>query len=212
MKTVPLFLKKVVALTVGSFFAMGAVSVYAASTTYFMDQSNTLADGVNYLQVTIDDEGDPGEINFTVDAFEGVLGAGGNFGIQRFAFNGPDLSGAVLTLPSGWSYIGSRNISEFGVFLNVITGTGGTRQDPLTFSINGVDGDTIASYAASNAGGEFFAAHVAGFTNFCPTDSAFFAGSGPTPVPLPPAAWLLGSALLGLVGVARKKVPGTAAS
>lgn len=204
MKPISLLFKKVPALVVG-FFAIGALPVHAASTTYFMDQSNALADGVNYAEVTIDDEGDPDEINFTVDAFESVLGAGSNFGIQRFAFNGPDLSGATLELPTGWSYIGSQNISAFGVFLNVITGTGGTRQDPLVFSIGGVGGDTIASYAASNEGGEFFAAHIASFTNFCPTDSAFFAGSGPAPVPLPPAVWLFGSGLLGLVGMARRR-------
>lgn len=200
--------RKIAAFVVGGFFAMGVLSVHAASTTYFMDQSNTLPDGVNYLQVTIDDEGDPGEINFTVDAFENVLGAGGNFGIQRFAFNGPDLSGATLELPTGWSYIGSQNISAFGVFLNVISGTGSTRQDPLMFSIGGLGGDTIASYAASNVGGEFFAAHVAGFTEFCDITSAHFAGSATTPVPLPSAVWLLGSGLLGLMGFARRKISG----
>jgi hypothetical protein len=31
-------------------------------------------------------------------------------------------------------------------------------------------------------------------------------GSGPPPVPLPAAVWLLGSGLLGLTGVARRKL------
>lgn len=202
-----LFFKNAAVLTMAGFLAMGGIiPAHAASVSYLMDQSNALSDDENYLQVTIDDEGNPGEINFTVDAFESVLTPGGNFGIQLFGFNGPDLSGATLELPSGWSYVGSRNISEFGVFQNVISGTGGSRQDPLAFSIGGVGGDTIASYAASHAGGEFFAAHVADFTNFGTTTSAFFAGSPASPVPLPATVWLFGSGLLGLVGVARRKM------
>lgn len=196
--------KKAAALAFAGLLATGsAVSAHAASVSYFLDQSNALPDGVNYLKVTIDDEGDPGEINFTVDALDSALTPGSNFGIQRFAFNGPDLSGATLELPSSWSYNGSQNVSVFGVFLNDISGTGGSRQDPLVFSIGGVNGDTIASYAASNAGGEFFAAHVAGFTNFGAITSAFFAGS--MPVPVPPAVWLFGFGLLGLIGIARQR-------
>lgn len=206
MKAISLLFKKAAVLTVVGFLAMdGVISAHAASVSYFMDQSNALADGVNYLQVSIDDEGDAGEVNFTVDVFESVLTPGSNFGIQLFGFNGPDLSGATLELPSGWSYVGSQNISEFGVFLNVISGNGGSRQDPLAFLIGGVGNDTIASYAASNAGGEFFVAHVADFSNFGATTSAFFAGSSTAPVPLPAAVWLFGSGLLGLIGFARLK-------
>lgn len=204
MNSLSLIGKNTAALAVASLLATGMVtSAHAASVSYFLDQSNALANGMNYLKVTIDNNGDPGKINFTVDALNSALTPGSNYGTQLFAFNGPSLSGAVLDLPSGWSYDGSKNISEFGAFLNVISGAGNSRQDPLTFSISGIGGDTIASYAAGNAGGEFFAAHVAGFTNFGMTTSAYFAGS--TPVPVPAALWLFGSGLLGLIGVARRK-------
>jgi len=75
----------------------------------------------------------------------------------------------------------------------------------LTFSITGVNNDTIESYAVGNTdGGKFFAAHVAGYKiNESTETSATIAGS--TPVPLPNALWLLGSGLVCLMGIRRRK-------
>jgi hypothetical protein len=176
-----------------------------------MDQSNTLPDLVNYLEVTIDDEGAVGDINFTVETSP-TFTEGGNFGIQSFSFNGLSLiSDNITGLPSGWRFHSDRNLSEFGVFNNYLTGKGSSRQDTLTFSISGVSFDDILSYVELSMGGNknlnYFSSHVAGFSISDPTvTSAWFGGStSTTVVPLPAAFWLFGTGLVGLIGVAKRK-------
>lgn len=202
----------------------GSVSANAASVSYFLDQSNEnilLPDGNNYLQVTIDDQGAMGTvdqlINFTVEIVAGSAIAGA--GIDKFGFNvvstatlPPDSGGASdpWTLPTNWSALVSPPPNQqdgFGKFDIEISTSGATnRLDPLTFSLD-ITGDSVTDYIdlSGNPAGEgnvFFSAHVAGF-DISGTTSAFFGGS--TPVPVPAAAWLFGSGLLGLVGIARRK-------
>ena len=194
-------------------------NVAAASISFYMDQSNTLPDGVNYLQVTIDDALAPGNINFTVTPLSSLTDiAGSNFGIQEFAFNGDGLSSANILFTDdavGWKFSGGVNFSEFGVFDNLAKGTGSSRANPLTFSITGVNGDTINSYASALSDGTaFFAAHVAGFSFGCGGSgrcitSAKFAGDEdgtvpPSSVPAPTAAWLFASGLIGMAAVSRR--------
>lgn len=201
----------------------------AASVSYFLDQSNTtppFPDNSNYLTVTIDDNGGTGAnggdsiITFTVATVAGAFNpTAGSFGLQDFGFM--DIGGFVTAdspsaqwiLPTGWSSNTPpppNTEDGFGRFdLSVSTSGSTNRMDPLVFSID-VAGDSIANYVAlsTNTAGEgnvFFATHVAGFTTTEPgVTSAYFGGS--TPVPVPAAVWLLGSGLLGLVGVARRKV------
>lgn len=200
--------------------AATAATAHAASVSYYLDQTNLstgpLVDGVNYLQVTIDDQGSPGLINFTVQTLPALNSiAGSNFGIQTFGLNTllntasiPD--SAIVNLPSGWSGNVApppNTIDGFGTFNIAVDNGGGNRLTTLTFSIN-VPGDTITDYvklSGGNAaqGNVFFGAHVAGFDDGAGNTSAFFGGS--TPVPLPAAAWLFGSGLLGLAGLARRR-------
>lgn len=207
------------------------VNAQANSVTYYLDQSNVLMDGIGYLKVTISDSTtNTGDIDFMVETTSAFstspIGKGSNFGIQSFGFN-PSVTLSTANIynlnASNWSF-GSGNQDGFGLFTVTETGNGSSRQDPLKFSI-AVMGDSIASYANPSTGpagsvmpvgstNPFFAAHVAGFTSNL-TDSngmvtsAYFAGSTtnipPNLVPVPAAAWLLGSGLIGLVGVARRK-------
>lgn len=202
------------------------INAQASSVTYYLDQSNVLADNIAYLQVTISDSATDSDIHFnvqTTSAFSTApLAHGTNFGIQVFGFN------SALTLTSSnivglntdmWTFKPNKNLSDFGQFSITESVQGNNRLDPMTFSIR-ADNDSIDSYARTYSGAAdntpYFAAHVAGFTSNL-TDasgnmvtSAWFAGSDthlpPSSVPVPAAAWLLGSGLIGMVGIARRKV------
>ncbi len=207
-----------------------ASSSQAATMSYFLDQSNKLSDGINYLKVTIAD-GAEGGVNFTVEALQPLLDlAGDNFGIQKFGFN--VLGGVaaeaedVTALPENWRARDGGRMDGFGLYDITLKGKGKNRQDPLTFSIDGVSVDTIMSYVdlstgRSPQGFSLFSAKVSGF-NFGNCDSgggkdddkkgpsgvdggkggkcvhsAYFGGVNA--VPAPPAVWLLGTAVAGLV-------------
>lgn len=193
---------------------------HAASQSYSLDDTNTaggsLFDGTPYLTVTIDDEGDPGLINFTVATTDNLTDAG-NFGIQSFAFNvttapNPLATTDITGLPDGWAVnsVGATtelrpgNADGYGSFDVVLNSTGITRVDPLTFSIDAA-GDDISSYfdlSAGNAGAQphvQFAAHVTGIdTGVFPTgctagdagceeiSSAWFGGGPPVDIIGPP--------------------------
>jgi hypothetical protein len=185
----------------------------ASSMSYYLNQSNDLPNGVNYALVTIDDEGAAGDINFTVTVDESVFPAPlSNFGMQSFHFNydeSLDVSdGNIVDIdPASWDVNdqGANAGGGFGKFDIQATGDGSTRTSMLSFSITGVIGDTIGSYALGNAddSGEFFATHIAGYADSLTGDtSGKFAGSAPVPVPA--AVWLFGSGL-GLLGWMRRR-------
>ena len=192
-----------------------STSTHATTVSYFLNQSNSTAlpDGTNYLQVTIDDTG--GNINFHVETLAPLNSiAGSNYGIDMFGFNTTQtLSAANIAFasgtPSSWGYDGTKNLNGFGNYTARLSGNGSSRLSVLDFSIVGITGDTISDYiklstGATTEGNQYFAAHVAGITvPGSTTTSAYFGGT--TPVPLPAAAWLLGSGLIGLFGIARRK-------
>ena len=192
---------------------LSAGASQAASLSYYLDQSNSLADGPNYLQVTIADGAD-GAIDFTVEVLNALAHVGGStFGIQSFALNGFDGSGQVTNLTSGWSVANSGRMDGFGSFDLKLAGNGSNRLETLTFSIVGVDGDTPEDYARLSSGNaaqgqSFFAAHVVGYRmpecqgREC-ANSGFFGGSNA--VPLPPTAWLLGAGIIGALTRARRR-------
>ncbi|HYA39619.1 MAG TPA: hypothetical protein VEI74_15245 [Candidatus Methylomirabilis sp.] len=213
----------VMAATIAAVFLPSAPTL-AASVSYFLDQSNRLADGTDYLKVTIDDNGAPGAINFTLQALAPLSGQFcNNFSILKFGFNGNELHKSnIVGLPDHWKFTNDKKMDGFGKFENVLVGKKWTSQDPLTFSIVGIDGDNIYNYATSHDGsdGLFFSAFVGGneFNKHgtwhdkwrddgcrrC-TKSAYFAGGTAAPVPVPAAAWLFGSGLIGLFGLASRR-------
>lgn len=197
--------------------------VEAASVSYFLDQSNRLPDGTDYLKVTIDDQGAPGAINFTIQDLASLSNPAicNLSGILEFGFNGIELSkNNILGLSHGWTIKHDKKMDGFGKFENVLVGKNWNWQDPLTFSIVGIQGDSLSSYISShdNSDGFFFGADVGGTAlhrenhddeehgcHVC-SKSVFFAGSDlAAPVPVPAAVWLFGSGLLGLIGCVRHK-------
>lgn len=225
---------------------LSATTSQADSISYFLDQSNRLADGINYLKVTISDDGEKeGAINFTVEALQPLIDlAGDDFGIDRFGFNVVGGVGAeaknVSLLPDDWRARNGGRMDGFGLFditLGVKSkghndddktngkgheehgngkglghGGGLNVQQPLTFSITGVTFDDILSYVGLSTGNapegfSLFSARVTGLnlgdcgggkgSGKCDTTSAYFGGVNA--VPAPPAIWLLGTAIAGLV-------------
>ena len=187
-----------------------------ASLSFCLNQSNALPDGTNYLQVTLTDNGSG--VDFLVQTLDPLNDiAGRHFGIQKFGFNFTSNTPYEITgLPDYWRVKKDKQMSEFGRYDIRLQGKGKARTDELrelSFTVGGVSLGDFDS---------LFAAHVAGF-EWCKTDdeernkkrrwcgdrdcvtSAYFAGNmSVSEVPVPAAAWLFGSGLLGLIGVARR--------
>lgn len=240
-----------------------ALPAHAASVSYFLDQSNKLPDGTNYLQVMLTETA--GGVDFLVQTLDPLNDvAGSNFGIQAFGFNFTSNTLYEITgLPDHWRARSNKQMSEFGRYDIRLAGRGNSRTDKLNFSVSGVD---LSDFD------DFFAARVAGFKwcfedeNNDPTGispwsttswsdrknhkdkygwrddgdgdermgrnerwhgddsdegewkpckgkdcvtSAYFGGN--EAVPLPTSVWLLGSGMLGFIGLMRRKGRGTSA-
>ncbi|MGX2041153.1 hypothetical protein ACWJKU_13620 [Methylocaldum sp. MU1018] len=210
-----------------------ALTGQAQAASYFGDRTNidqgSFVDGKDYLIVDTSTSGN--DVTFNIDALNGPGQpfAGKelpNFGIQAFGFNlatGLDSANAnhahltasnISGLPSGWTVDFDRRLNGFGKFDVVVLGTGSNRQEPLTFSITGIDGDTPDSYHAPSSGGAgegnaWYAAHITDFSGPDGITSGYFAGGdgpgiAPAPVPIPAAIWLFGSAIAGLGLISRR--------
>ena len=195
-----------------------ALPARAASVSFFLDQSNALPDGINYLSVMLTENGDGGVDILVKTLYPLNSIASDHFGIQKFSFG---LSNGVFEeitdLPDGWKIKHNKRMDGFGRFDFQLQGKGWARRDELSFTVAGVN---LGNFDP------LFAAHVAGF-EWCKADdwrtddwrryrcggkdcttSAFFAGSmssAPAHVPLPATVWLFGSGLIGLAAVARRK-------
>jgi hypothetical protein len=116
-----------------------------------------------------------------------------------------DALAPISANPFAWTHVAppGDNVSDFGRFTDIIEQ--GNMSDPatsLTFTVTPVDGSfaDAASVLLANSDGYFVAMHIklpdtAGTTGF--------AGNC-TPTPIPGSLLLMGSGILGLVGLRRK--------
>jgi hypothetical protein len=196
--------KNLISSLLCSLFVFTGQQAYA--NTYFLNQSNTLTDGVNYAQVDVLENG--GNLNFTVSALNPT-----NWKFSNFYFNLGGATGDVtLTgLPSGWSADTDLNVSTFGLFSDGTRGTGSNLHSIFSFTADGTNPLSFANLIA-NGEGWLFAAHsqcqdkrdnpcsaVDGLT------SHQIAGPGVSPVPIPGAIWLFGTALMGFISMSNRR-------
>lgn len=187
-----------------------ALPVHAASVSFFLDQSNKLPDGTNYLSVMLTENGSGG-VDFLVQTLDPLNSiADRHFGIQKFGFSFlDDTWGEISDLPDGWRVRSNRRMDGFGKFDIRLQAKGKNRTDELSFTVDGV---TLGDFDS------LMSAHVAGF-EWCRIDerrnkcggkdcvtSAYFAGSMQvSQVPVPAAVWLFGSGLVGLLGLGSRR-------
>jgi hypothetical protein len=196
MYTTAGFLKKVL---VGWALAVGMSSAMAS--TFYLTDSNILPDGTKYAQVDVLEK--QGNLNFTVTPL-----APTNWQLADFYFNLAGNPGTVSLsgFPGTWKQQTDQNVSTFGVFSDGEKGNGGSLQSSLSFTVDAVANLTLASLVP-NASGWMFAAHMQCQGTSCGPvlgqTSQFVAG--PSPVPLPAAVWLFGSALVGFVTVSNRR-------
>lgn len=192
---------------VASMLMFAALPAHAASVSFFLDQSNKLPDGTNYLSVMLT-ENETGGVDFLVQTLDPLNKiAGRNFGIQMFGFSFADgtwgeISGLpnhkhgksnrheddfgkhktwdeISGLPDHWRVQNNKQMDGFGKFDIRLVGKG--RTDTLNFTVNDVSLSDFDS---------LFSAQVTGFEwcriddnrrNWCDgkncTTSALFAGS-----------------------------------
>jgi hypothetical protein len=190
---------------------LGIYMQSALASTYFLDQSNTLADGTKYAQVDVVEHN--GNLDFTVNALTPT-----NWKFSDFYFNlGGNVGTVSLTQVPGWNISTKpKIISEFGLFSNGEKGNGDSLLSSFNFTVDSTVNLTLANLVANNDGW-IFAAH-----SQCQKDcsgiminnklvtSHQIAGPDEytakvSPVPLPGAVWLFGSALFGFISLSNRR-------
>lgn len=183
-------------LTLGPFFPVSAAKALVIDLDVANNASPTNSP---WATVTIDELVN-GDIRFIVALTTSTDLEKGQDSIEQFGFNSEDIDLDLLSftdISNGFSVnTKGSTMSIFGGFDVAIRGANGLGFDPLSFTIV-APGDSIDTYtsALTNKGFLFSAKLAKG------APMAFIATSA---IPIPPALYLFGSGLIGLIGISRK--------
>lgn len=186
---------------------LGFFAQAASSSTFYLTESNTWADGINYAQVDVAESG--GNLDFTVTALYPI---GYKFSDFYFNLDRRITGDIVLTGLPSWNVKADQNVSAFGWFSDGEQGKGNSLLDKFSFTADSKLFDLTLSSLVTNDDGWIFAAHMQCQNKPAGTCEGILgitshqvAGPGVGVVPLPAAAWLFGSALLGFVSFTSRR-------
>jgi len=253
-------MKPAIQTIISGLLMMIAAGANATTLTYTLDQSNRLADGIDYVSVTLSKDTTTEYLSVNVELLDALDGfSGEHTGIQAFAFNLHDdvrigrdrhprwgrwggrmhrygfggfwgdpgwcrlddmprkddvLTPGDFDLPKGWRARLNRGRWGMPSMYDALVFGRRNNQDPLQFMIDGLSVEDISNEFAvlvtglDLGGDECVAAYSShGHHGHCNKrrTSALFYGGNLAPIPIPASFWLLGSGLLGLVGMARRR-------
>jgi len=112
--------------------------------------------------------------------------------------------------PGPYSNGGSGNADGFGSFNQAINSFDGFTHSStqISFGLTDTSGTwaSAANVLTPNAAGNIAAAHIFACATACNAANGAAATGFASVVPIPAAAWLFGSGLIGLIGIARRKL------
>jgi len=111
-----------------------------------------------------------------------------------------------ITTAGGTSSVEGATPATAGVWDITVTGTSSWYGDLTTQQSLGTTASLYSEVTNGTTASTKGIATLLGTVSLSASGLAITENSSPTPTPLPPAVWLLGSGLLGLAGVARRRV------
>jgi hypothetical protein len=192
-------------------FNLGALNVQGFTGPYVSVDVNRT--DLTHATITFDSLTNGGDIYLLTDGSSADVNVSGAFTLTNIT--GTQLAGFSAPTYSVANPPGTSQVDGWGRFNGVVDSSDSfsSSSNMITFLLTATGLNTWATAASvltANNDGLLAAAHVAICAVPCSQGngavSTQFASNAPASVPIPAAAWLFGSGLIGLIGIARRKL------